>query len=86
MILMRDDDFSDRLHRSANFSGFTPLHYAALGDSLECVQLLVNAGNFFELFLIKITFINAQDQSILAFDPWCCMVWYFSLQYHPLIT
>ena len=62
---MRDDDFSDRLHRSANFSGFTPLHYAALGDSLECVQLLVNAGNFFELFLIKITFINAQDQSIL---------------------
>ncbi|XP_058970619.2 mitochondrial disaggregase-like [Pocillopora verrucosa] len=44
VILMRDDDFSDRLHRSANFSGFTPLHYAALGDSLECVQLLVNAG------------------------------------------
>ena len=69
MILMRDDDFSDRLHRSANFSGFTPLHYAALGDSLECVQLLVNAGNVFELFLIKITFINAQDQSILSFDP-----------------
>ena len=69
VILMRDNDFSDRLHRSANFSGFTPLHYAALGDSLECVQLLVNAGNVFELFLIKITFINAQDQSILAFDP-----------------
>ena len=69
MILMRDDDFSDRLHRSANFSGFTPLHYAALGDSLECVQLLVNAGNVFEVFLIKITFINAQDQSILSFDP-----------------
>ena len=66
---MRDDDFSDRLHCSANFSGFTPLHYAALGDSLECVQLLVNAGNVFELFLIKITFINAQDQSILSFDP-----------------
>ena len=66
---MRDDDFSDRLHRSANFSGFTPLHYAALGDSLECVQLLVNAGNVFELFLIKITFINAQDQSILSFGP-----------------
>ncbi|PFX22654.1 Caseinolytic peptidase B protein-like [Stylophora pistillata] len=44
VIFMRDDDFSDKLHRGANFSGFTPLHYAALGDSLECVQLLLNAG------------------------------------------
>ena len=43
---MRDDDFSERLHRSANFSGFTPLHYAALADSLECVHLLVDAGKF----------------------------------------
>ena len=41
---MRDDDFSERLHRSADFSGFTPLHYAALADSLECIRLLVNAG------------------------------------------
>ena len=46
MIFMRDDDFSDRLHKNANFSGFTPLHYAALGDSLECIRLLVNAGEF----------------------------------------
>ena len=41
---MRDDEFSGRLNRSANFSGFTPLHYAALADSLECVQRLVDAG------------------------------------------
>ena len=51
---MRDDDFSDRLHRSANFSGFTPLHYAALSDSFECVQLLVNAGEF---LIVSITYI-----------------------------
>lgn len=44
VIFMRDDDFSDRLHRSANFTGFTPLHYAVLADSLECVRILVNAG------------------------------------------
>ncbi|KAM7443876.1 hypothetical protein ABFA07_007448 [Porites harrisoni] len=44
VIFIRDDDFSERLHRSANFSGFTPLHYAALADSLECVHLLVDAG------------------------------------------
>jgi len=46
VIFIRDDDFSERLHRSANFSGFTPLHYAALADSLECVHLLVDAGKF----------------------------------------
>lgn len=46
VIFMRDDDFSERLHRSANFSGFTPLHYAALADSLKCVHLLVDAGKF----------------------------------------
>ena len=46
VIFMRDDDFSDRLHRNANFCGFTPLHYAALADSLECIRLLVNAGEF----------------------------------------
>lgn len=44
VMFMRDDDFSDRLHRNANFSGFTPLHYAVLGDSLACIRLLVNAG------------------------------------------
>ncbi|KAL9973514.1 hypothetical protein ACROYT_G019983 [Oculina patagonica] len=44
VIFMRDDDFSDRLHRNANFSGFTPLHYAALADNLECIHLLLNAG------------------------------------------
>lgn len=51
---MRDDDFSERLHRSANFSGFTPLHYAALADSLECVRLLVDAGELNILIIIII--------------------------------
>ena len=50
VMFMRDDDFSDKLHRNANFSGFTPLHYAVLGDSLECIRLLVNAGEFVKGF------------------------------------
>ena len=50
-MFMRDDDFSDRLRRNANFSGFTPLHYAVLGGSLECIRLLVNAGEFVKVFV-----------------------------------
>lgn len=46
---MRDDNFSGRLSRGANFTGFTPLHYAALADSLECVRLLVEAGESIEM-------------------------------------
>ncbi|XP_074619996.1 mitochondrial disaggregase-like [Acropora palmata] len=44
VIFMREDDFSDRLNQRANFSGFTPLHYAALSDSHECVRRLIDAG------------------------------------------
>uniref|UniRef100_A0A6P8IHM2 Caseinolytic peptidase B protein homolog n=1 Tax=Actinia tenebrosa TaxID=6105 RepID=A0A6P8IHM2_ACTTE len=44
VILERENTFSERLNKGANFSGFTPLHYAALADSYECVQLLLNAG------------------------------------------
>ena len=57
-MFMRDDDFSDRLHRNANFSGFTPLHYAVLGDSFECIRLLVNAGEFLTGFHLCIFLIN----------------------------
>ncbi|XP_068718120.1 mitochondrial disaggregase-like [Montipora capricornis] len=44
VIFMREDDFSDKLHQRANFNGFTPLHYAALADSRECVRCLIDAG------------------------------------------
>ena len=53
VIFIRDDDFSERLNRSANFSGFTPLHYAALADSLECVRLLADAGECVEMLYSK---------------------------------
>ena len=41
---MRDDEFSSRLSKNANFAGFTPLHYAALSDDFECIKLLLDAG------------------------------------------
>ncbi|KAK3754788.1 hypothetical protein QZH41_012786 [Actinostola sp. cb2023] len=44
VIMERENNFSDKLSKGANFSGFTPLHYAALSDSLECVLLLLNSG------------------------------------------
>ena len=53
VIFMREDDFSDRLNQRANFSGFTPLHYAALSDSHECVRRLIDAG---KLLIISINF------------------------------
>ena len=60
---MREDDFSDRLNQRANFSGFTPLHYAALSDSHECVRRLIDAGKL----LIIISKFLAQDNDFPAF-------------------
>lgn len=44
VIMVREDEFSHRLNKNANFSGFTPLHYASLIDSYEGVQLLLQGG------------------------------------------
>ena len=53
VIMTREDDFNVQLNKSANFSGYTPLHYASLVESYECVQLLLNAGGGNrELFLV----------------------------------
>ena len=41
---MREDEFSHRLNKNANFCGFTPLHYATLIDSYEGVDLLLQRG------------------------------------------
>ena len=43
-MIQREDEFSEKLNKGANFSGFTPLHYAALTNSYECVLLLLKAG------------------------------------------
>ncbi|XP_032223000.1 caseinolytic peptidase B protein homolog isoform X2 [Nematostella vectensis] len=44
VLIQRETYFSDQLNKGADFSGFTPLHYAALSDSYECVHLLLQAG------------------------------------------
>ena len=62
---MREDDFSDRLNQRANFSGFTPLHYAALSDSHECVRRLIDAGILL-IIIISSKFL-AQDNDFPAF-------------------
>lgn len=43
-MMIRENEFSHRLNKSANFSGFTPLHYASLIDSYEGVKLLLSKG------------------------------------------
>ncbi|XP_046852538.1 caseinolytic peptidase B protein homolog isoform X2 [Xenia sp. Carnegie-2017] len=44
VMMIRENEFSHRLNKSANFSGFTPLHYASLIDSYEGVKLLLSKG------------------------------------------
>ncbi|XP_055341567.1 caseinolytic peptidase B protein homolog [Paramacrobiotus metropolitanus] len=44
ILLIREEDFSGGLNTRASFKGCTALHYAALADDLETVQLLLQAG------------------------------------------
>ena len=44
VIMIREDEFSHRLNKNANFCGFTPLHYASLIDSYDGVKLLLQGG------------------------------------------
>lgn len=44
VLQYREEEFFDRLNSNVNFKGFTALHYAVLIDSVDCVQLLVDAG------------------------------------------
>ena len=48
VIIGREEEFSGRLSKNANFSGFTPLHYAALADDYECIKLLLDKGDISE--------------------------------------
>ena len=44
VLIVREDEFSDRLNTRASFRGCTSLHYAVLSDSVELVQLLLESG------------------------------------------
>ena len=44
VVIMREDEFSDRLSNRANFKGCTALHYAVLADDMELVKQLLYAG------------------------------------------
>jgi len=44
VLVIREDEFSDRLSARANFRGCTSLHYAVLADDYYLVQLLLEAG------------------------------------------
>ena len=42
--LMRQESFGRELSSREDFSGFTALHYAALSDDFESIQILLEAG------------------------------------------
>ncbi|XP_076675743.1 mitochondrial disaggregase [Andrena cerasifolii] len=44
VLIVREDEFSDRLNTRATFKGCTPLHYAVLADSKACVKILLDGG------------------------------------------
>ncbi|XP_043261867.1 caseinolytic peptidase B protein homolog [Colletes gigas] len=44
VLMIREEEFSDRLNNRATFKGFTPLHYAVLADSEACVKALLDGG------------------------------------------
>ncbi|XP_014291431.1 mitochondrial disaggregase [Halyomorpha halys] len=44
VLLQRETEFSDVLRAQENYLGFTPLHYAVLAHSLDCVLSLIAAG------------------------------------------
>ncbi|KAL4647081.1 caseinolytic peptidase B protein-like [Arapaima gigas] len=44
VLVIREDEFSNRLSSRASFRGCTPLHYAVLADDLRIVRMLLEAG------------------------------------------
>lgn len=41
---MRDYEFHSSINHNANYSGFTPLHYAVITDDVALVQYLLTHG------------------------------------------
>ena len=48
VVMLREECFNG-LKRNADFSKFTPLHYAALRDDYETVKLLLDAGSLYTI-------------------------------------
>nr|XP_034299821.1 caseinolytic peptidase B protein homolog isoform X2 [Crassostrea gigas] len=44
VLMVREEEFNDRLSQRANFKGCTPLHYAVLMEDFTIVKLLLDAG------------------------------------------
>ncbi|XP_041358486.1 caseinolytic peptidase B protein homolog [Gigantopelta aegis] len=44
VMIVREDEFSDRLNTRATFKDCTALHYAVLSDNLQIVTILLQAG------------------------------------------
>ncbi|OWF44229.1 caseinolytic peptidase B protein homolog [Mizuhopecten yessoensis] len=44
VLMIREQEFSDRLHQRAYFKDCTPLHYAVLVDDVDIVKELLQAG------------------------------------------
>ncbi|KAF6199244.1 hypothetical protein GE061_007269 [Apolygus lucorum] len=44
VMLHRESEFSESLRAQENYLGFTPLHYAVLVESIECVKVLLARG------------------------------------------
>ena len=44
VMIIREDEFSDRLNPRVSFKGCTSLHYAVLADNMEIIQMLLKAG------------------------------------------
>ncbi|KAK6629500.1 hypothetical protein RUM43_003317 [Polyplax serrata] len=44
VLMVREEEFSNRLNNRATFQGFTALHYAVLADDIEIIQALLEGG------------------------------------------
>lgn len=46
VLIVREDEFSDRLNTRSSFKGCTALHYAVLAENENIVKLLLEAGEY----------------------------------------
>ncbi|EEB19631.1 suppressor of potassium transport defect, putative [Pediculus humanus corporis] len=44
VLMVREEEFSNRLNNRATFQGFTALHYAVLADDVEVIEALLEGG------------------------------------------
>lgn len=51
VMMVREEEFNERLSQRANFKDCTPLHYAVLMEDFTIVKLLLDAGKRLQTFL-----------------------------------